>query len=239
VIRALVFDFDGLILDTETLVFEAWRREYAHHGETLEIGLWREHIGTDGSAFDPLAQLRARVGVFDEAALHARRRSYREARLRELRPLPGVESALDDARAAGIPVALASSSPADWVLGNLERVGLLDAFDGIATGDEVQAAKPAPDVYLLATARLGVRPEESLALEDSPNGVRAAKAAGLRCLAVPGPMTRTLAFHEADAVADSLAERPLREWLRLLGQRASRIGSTSAVGSAYGRTSTT
>jgi len=217
VIRALVFDFDGLILDTETLVFEAWRREYAHHGETLEIELWTERIGTDGSTFDPLVQLRARVGDFDEAALHARRRAYREARLEALQPLPGVETALDDARTAGIPIALASSSPADWVLGNLERVGLLEAFDSIATGDEVPAAKPAPDVYVLATSRLGVPPEESLALEDSPNGVRAAKAAGLRCLAVPGPMTRSLAFHEADAVADSLAERPLCEWLNVLG----------------------
>jgi HAD superfamily hydrolase (TIGR01509 family) len=217
VIRALVFDFDGLILDTETLVYEAWQLAYAEHGETLPLDEWCAVIGTDGASFDPLEVLRARVGSFDEAAMQERRREFREARLAELRPLPGVLATLEQARDRGLRLAVASSSDNDWVVGNLERLGLAHHFEQVATGNQVRAAKPAPDVYQLAIARLGVRPDESLALEDSPNGVRAAKAAGLTCLAVPGPMTRDLAFHHADAVTPSLAARPIGEWIDELG----------------------
>jgi beta-phosphoglucomutase-like phosphatase (HAD superfamily) len=110
-------------------------------------------------------------------------------------------------------LAIASSSPMEWVDPHVERLGLRHFFEQIVTADRVDAAKPAPDLYLRAVELLGVDPREVIALEDSPNGVAAAKAAGLYCIAVPGPMTRTLSFEAADAVLPSLESRPPSVWI--------------------------
>jgi len=107
-----------------------------------------------------------------------------------------------------------SRSPADWVVPHLERLGLAARFDAIATRDHVADAKPAPDLYLLATAQLGVDPAQAIAFEDSPNGVASAKAAGLYCVAVPGPMTAALCFDHADAKIHSLSARTIAAWIR-------------------------
>ncbi len=213
-IRALVFDFDGLILDTETSVFEAWRLVYEEAGHTLSLRWWQQAIGTDGSGFDPLTELQQLVDEpLDVEALHDRRRSIRDADLARRPVLPGIESCLERARAVGLELAIASSSPGDWVRPHIERLGLLSSFDVIATRDDVANAKPAPDLYLLATSKLGVEPGEAIAFEDSPVGVTAAKTAGLYCVAVPGPMTRSLSFEHADATATSLADQPLDQWI--------------------------
>jgi len=127
--------------------------------------------------------------------------------------MPGVRACLAHARAESIGTAIASSSSADWVNGHLERLGLAHFFDQVVTIEHVDAAKPAPDLYLHATELLGVDPGDAIALEDSPNGVQSAKAAGLYCVAVPGPMTRTLSFEAADAVLTSLDARPASEWI--------------------------
>jgi HAD superfamily hydrolase (TIGR01509 family) len=209
-IRALVFDFDGLVLDTESCVYESWRSVYAEHGCELPLDRWCSAIGADVSTFDPLADLRARVGErLDVGDLQRRRRQHRDALLAALEPMPGVISRLREARAHGLGTGLASSSQRPWVEDHLTRLGLRHYFDTLATEEDVAAVKPAPDLYLRALGFLGVGAGEALAIEDSPNGVAAAKAAGLRCIAVPGPMTRHLSFAEADVVLDSLAERTL------------------------------
>ena len=117
------------------------------------------------------------------------------------------------ARVVGLKLAIASSSPVDWVRPHIERLGLSSSFDAIATRDDVENAKPAADLYLLATSQLGVDPGEAIAFEDSPAGVASAKAAGLYCVAVPGPMTRSLSLENADATATSLADQSLDEWI--------------------------
>lgn len=213
-IRALVFDFDGLILDTETSVYEAWRTVYAEHDQVLPMDRWLTRIGTDGSAFDPLAELCARVGeALDAERIRRRRMAFHRAHIEKLDQMPGVRACLEHARAESIRTAIASSSPHDWVNGHIERLGLARFFDEVVTVEQVAAAKPAPDLYLRATDLLGVDPEHAIALEDSPNGVQSAKAAGLFCIAVPGPMTRTLSFEAADAVLTSLDARPAGEWI--------------------------
>ncbi len=171
-------------------------------------------IGTDGSAFDPMVELRARVGE-DLGAEKIRRRriAFHRAQIEKLDQMPGVRACLEYARAESIGTAIASSSPYNWVNGPIERLGLSDFFDQVVTAEHVEAAKPAPDLYLRATELLGVDPGEAIALEDSPNGVQSAKAAGLFCIAVPGPMTRTLSFEAADAVLTSLDARPAGEWI--------------------------
>ena len=213
-IRALIFDFDGLILDTETSVYEAWRTVYEEHDQVLPKDRWLTRIGTDGSAFDPLVELRARVGqALDAERIQRRRIAFHRAHTARLDQMPGVRACLEYARAESISTAIASSSSYDWVNGHIERLGLAHFFDQLVTIEHVEAAKPAPDLYLRATELLGVDPGDAIALEDSPSGVQSAKAAGLFCIAVPGPMTRTLSFEAADAVLASLDARPAGEWI--------------------------
>ena len=212
VIRALVLDFDGLVLDTESCAYEAWRLVYAEHGCELSLDRWCETIGSDRREFDPFEELRAKVGPgLEVARMQRRRREHRDALLSRLGAMAGVSSRLSEARDLGLSLAIASSSPLSWVAGHLARLELQHFFDALATADEVDRVKPAPDLYLRAATALGIRPSEAVAVEDSPNGVAAAKAAGLYCVAVPGPMTRHLSFERADLVLDSLAAVSLSE----------------------------
>lgn len=215
--RALIFDFDGLILDTESTDFEAWARLYEQHGHELPRERWVATIGTDGAAFDPASHLGVLLGrVLDVQAVRAERRPVRDALVRSLDPLPGVVDWLEAARARGLPLAIASSSPLAWVERHLRHVGLDHYFAEIVTVDQVERAKPHPDLYQCALEKLGVAAEHGLALEDSPHGLAAAGAAGLRCVAVPGPMTRHLDFAGAALVLESLVERTLESVQREL-----------------------
>jgi HAD superfamily hydrolase (TIGR01509 family) len=212
---ALIFDFDGLVIDTESTDFESWRSVYADHGHDLPRDRWQAVIGTDDRAFDPLRHLKELMGgsLFEEQ-VHAARRSRRDRLVEDLRPLPGVVTWIEAARVRGLALAIASSSPRSWVEGHLIRIGLGSAFELLMTSDRVARVKPDPELYCRALEELGVAPERALAIEDSPNGVQAAKGAGLYCVAVPGPMTRDLSFHAADLVIGSLAQADLDDILR-------------------------
>jgi HAD superfamily hydrolase (TIGR01509 family) len=205
-IRALIFDFDGLILDTETPDFLAWQQVYRTYGAALSFEEWAIGIGTIG-AFDPVANLEARLGhTVDRAAADAARRERYYAMIAEEAVIPGVHAYLDDAERLGLRLAVASSSSHGWVRGHLERLGLLGRFQAVCCREEGITPKPEPDVYLQALAALGVRGHEALALEDSPHGITAAVAAGLYCVAVPNTMTRRMDTSAAHIVIPSLAE---------------------------------
>jgi HAD superfamily hydrolase (TIGR01509 family) len=208
-IAAVILDFDGTIVDTETPIFEAWLAAYRRRGRSLGLEEWQHALGTHGG-FDPLAHLESLVG----SALD------REAVLREVKDasasgcerqplLPGVEALLRQAQGLGLGRAVASSSSCGWVDGWLRRHGIRDLMDVVVGRDDVRKVKPDPELFLLAAERLGVAPERCLVFEDSPNGMRAALAAGMRCVAVPNALTRPLPRPEVDCVLDSLAERPL------------------------------
>jgi HAD superfamily hydrolase (TIGR01509 family) len=205
-VRAVVFDFDGLILDTETPVFTAWQDAFTACGcAPLTLEEWAAQIGTVGG-FDLDSLLRARATMaVDFVALHEQRRARRDELLAVECARPGIVEWLDAADARGLPVAIASSSPPDWVEGHLERITLRDRFAYLACHTLGIAAKPAPDLYLAACHALGVAPEDAVALEDSPNGVTAAKRAGLFCVAVPNAVTARLDLSKADLVVPSLA----------------------------------
>jgi HAD superfamily hydrolase (TIGR01509 family) len=209
-IEALVFDFDGLILDTEGPVFIAWREEFAAHGcPPLSIEEWAAEIGTVGG-LDLVDIIRARATrPFDPEIMQARRRSRRDELLARESILPGVTEWLDDADALGLGLAIASSSPRDWVEPHLERLGLRERFAHIVCFGPGIAGKPAPDTYLAACRALAVEPRHALAVEDSPHGVSAAKAAGLRCIAVPHAITAQLDLSQADLRLSSLAATTL------------------------------
>ncbi len=214
-IRGLLFDFDGLLVDTETPSRLVWEELYRAHGHELPHDRWATLIGTIGAPFDPFGHLEELVGRrLDEQALTTRRRAreYELIDLEELRP--GVEEYFSDADRLGLRTAVVSSSDNDWIARHLGRLGHLEGLDTIvaANGDAARA-KPRPDLYLEALDRLALEPHEGIAFEDSPNGVTAAKAAGLICVAVPNPMTATLALDDADLVVESLADFPLSKLL--------------------------
>jgi HAD superfamily hydrolase (TIGR01509 family) len=170
-------------------------------------------------AYDPCAHLADLTGrPLDHDALRQEVYARHQTRCEAQPLLPGVVDRAREARAAGLKTAVASSSLASWVEGWLARHRIRDLFDAVCTRDEVAHVKPAPDLFLLAATRLGVPPDRCLVFEDSPNGIRAARAAGMRCVAIPNPLTRHLPLGEADFVVESLADYSLAEILRRLGE---------------------
>jgi HAD superfamily hydrolase (TIGR01509 family) len=205
-LAAVVSDFDGLVLDTEWCEYATAAEIFRDHGEELSLDLWKTFIGsTDHPHWTDILEEQLGRPV-DRAVLVPARRLSVQRCTAGLTPLPGVVALFDSLAAAGVPIAVASSSPADWVLGHLGDHGLTDRFAAIATGDEVARTKPDPAVYLLACERLGVEPCNAVAVEDSVNGVRAAKAAGMAAVAVPSGLTTGMDFSHADLVVGSCLE---------------------------------
>jgi HAD superfamily hydrolase (TIGR01509 family) len=192
-------------------VYDAWQELYGEHGHTLPFEQWATCIGT-ADTFDPCADLAERCGrPLDAAALLERHRLRTDTLIAARGVLPGVVERLDEARALGLTVAVASSSSRRWVAGHLERLGLLDRFHAIRCSGDVPRVKPDPDLYLAVLEATGVRAADAVALEDSPNGVLAAKRAGMACVAVPNALTARLDLGAADLRLASLAEITLRE----------------------------
>ncbi|HSQ17405.1 MAG TPA: HAD family hydrolase [Anaerolineales bacterium] len=216
-IRALVFDFDGLILETEGPIFHSWQKLFASYGFALPFEVWATIIGTTQTEFDPATELERLLGhPLDWAQLEPQRQAHERFLIDQQPLLPGVEQTLQDALRLGLKLGLASSSSCEWVDGHLRQRGLRAYFDVVRTADDVRLTKPDPELYLAVLSELGVPPTQALALEDSPNGIRAAKAAGMYCVAVPNPMTNQLPLHEADLRLASLAEMPLQMLLETL-----------------------
>ena len=219
-IEALLFDFDGLLVDSESVAFQTWREAYREHGAELSVDRWAAAIGTIGG-FDPLAHLEESIGrAIDRAAVERAQRE-RENALAAVEPFrPGVVEYLAEARARGLRVAIVSSSSNAWVAEHLERLETADGWACIvcANGDAARA-KPLPTLYLDALETLGVAPEAAIAFEDSPNGVAAARAAGIFCVAVPNSVTAQLDLSAADLMVESLEAVPLGELLRVVAER--------------------
>ncbi|HUZ86503.1 MAG TPA: HAD family hydrolase [Candidatus Baltobacterales bacterium] len=203
--KAIVFDFDGLILDTEGPVYRSWVEVYQAHGEELPFERWIQIVGSTTLEFHPQHHLEERLGKPLPQEVLDRRVSRRTELVLAEKLLPGVVELADEAASAGFKLGVASSSTNDWVRGHLARLGILDRFDCIRCRDDVAHAKPEPDLYLAALDCLGVSANEAVAIEDSPNGIAAAKRAGLRCVAIPNAITRGLDLSHADLVVASLA----------------------------------
>jgi len=214
-IKALIFDFDGLILDTEGPEYQSWREIYQAYGCSLLLSKWAEGIGSS-DAFDPYDDLAQQLGrPVDRAAIRAKRRPRFTELMANQSVLPGVERYTSEARELGLRLGLASSSSRSWVTGYLSQLKLEAHFDSIKCADDVERTKPDPALYLTALRALEVKAHEAIALEDSPNGVLAAKRAGIFCVAVPNALTRRLSLDLADLQISSLAELPLEKLLLL------------------------
>lgn len=212
-IRAVIFDFDGLIVDTESTGYHTWREIFAEHGHELPVELYAQVVGTDfNTSYDPRRDLEERTGrAFDWEAVEITRKT-RESDLRKhLKLLPGVADRLQEADSLGLRIAIASSSPRTWIDSWMDQLGLHDHFHHISTVDDTGKVKPDPSLFLHAAKKLGVKPEEAVIFEDSLNGLRAALAAGIRCVVAPGPMTRHLDFEGAWKRVESLAHVTIKE----------------------------
>src|SRR5437762_2622874 len=213
VIRAIVFDFDGLILDTEEPIYRSWLEVYQAHGEELPFERWIQIVGSTMAGFHPQHHLEERLGRPLPQEVLDRRVGRRTEMILANAVLPGVIQHLDAAREMGLRLGVASSSTGDWVRGHLVRLGILDRFDCLRCRDDVAHAKPEPDLYVAVLDCLGVPPTEAIAIEDSPNGVTAAKRAGMRCVAIPNSITARLDLSHADLILASLAEVTLQQLL--------------------------
>lgn len=191
-IQAVIFDFDGTILDTETPEFTHWQALYRQHNRELHLQDWQRGIGT-WDAFDPWLGLPDHIQQ-DRHATHERLRTDIHHTIERSDLRPGVRAVLDAIQPAGLRLALATSSDRAWVTRWLQQHGLHDHFETLATRDDVTRVKPHPELYTLAAHRLGLRPHQCLAVEDSLNGATAAAAAGLHVVVVPNDVTRTQAF---------------------------------------------
>jgi HAD superfamily hydrolase (TIGR01509 family) len=212
----MVFDFDGLILDTEEPVYRSWLEVYEAHGEDLPFERWVQIVGSTTTGFHPQHHLEERLGRPLPKEVLDRRIGRRTEMILAQRVLPGVVQRLDEARDLGLKLGVASSSTNEWVRGHLARLGILDRFDCLRCRDDVEHAKPEPDLYVAVLDCLGVTAAEAIAVEDSPNGVMAAKRAGLRCVAIPNPITARLDLSQADLVLSSLAEATVADLLERL-----------------------
>lgn len=215
-IRAIVFDFDGLILDTEEPVYRSWLEVYKAHGEELPFDRWVEIVGSTTANFHPQHHLEERLGRPLAENVLERRIERRSEMILGQKILPGIVQHLDEAKSLGLKLGVASSSTRVWVGGHLERLGILSRFDCVRCRDDVTSAKPAPDLYLAVLDCLGVSPLEAVAIEDSPNGVTAAKRAEMLCVAIPNTITEKLDLSHADLLLRSLSEVTLPELLQHL-----------------------
>ena len=212
-IKALIFDFDGLIIDTETPEFTVWQNIYREHGYELPASQWASILGGSGNSdFDAAANLSLLTqGRLDSASLSDRFRLQSGELIQTLRPLPGVVDYLTEAKRLGLKLAIASSSPRSWVEPHARRIGVFHYFDHVLTREDVGPGrtKPNPDLFLTALDRLEVPKEAAIVFEDSPNGVKAARQAGIFVVAVPNELTSTLSLDHADLVLSSLSDMPL------------------------------
>jgi HAD superfamily hydrolase (TIGR01509 family) len=215
-----------LILDTETPLRLSWEEIYREVGLVVSQAEWATFLGTAADPPEAYDLMERHLGrSVDREALRLRCLARESELLAKETPLPGVRDLLDEAGRLRLLLAVASSSERAWVEGHLSRFALRDRFDAVVCAEDVNHTKPFPDLYVEALRRLGVAAADAIAFEDSVHGVRAAKDAGLFCIAIPNRVTRHLEFPDADLVMTSLDERPLGELVREVEARLSAAAS--------------
>ena len=209
---AVLFDFDGILVDTEWAIYQAWLETFRSHGQDLPLSLYTRCIGSDFDAWSPKTYLEDLTQLgFDWLEMDADRQVVIRSALEKEGPIDGVVDLLGEIRENGIPVAVVSSSSHNWVDGWLEKLDLGGYFDEIVCKGDAPRIKPAPDLYIEAASRLGVPAGECLVIEDSLNGLLSAHAAAMKAWIVPNRVTSALDFRQADRVMGDFKE--LREVL--------------------------
>ncbi len=212
--KAVLFDFDGLIMDSEWPIYESWLRVFEAEGQTLEVQNYVQCIGSDFNTWSPEKYLEELTGKkFDWDVINARRQEEIESNLVGAQPLPGVRELMEiltsgklTSKVGSKKLAVVSSSSHRWVDGWLEKLDLVRYVSEVVCRGDAPRIKPAPDLYLEAARRLSIDPEQCIVLEDSFNGVKSGKAAGCVTIAVPSRLTSCSDFSDADMVLSCLTE---------------------------------
>ena len=204
---AVLFDFDGVLVDTEWAIYQAWKRTFEGHGQHLPLEVYTRCIGSDFATWSPKTHLEELAGMaFDWHDLDSRRQQEILKELTHEGPMHGAVALLENLSSGGVPLAVVSSSSHHWVDGWLEKLGLAGYFQTTVCRGDAPQIKPAPDLYLEAARRLDIPPAECLVIEDSLNGLKSAQAAGMAVWVVPNRVTDCLDFSPAKRVFRSLAE---------------------------------
>jgi len=215
--NALILDFDGTIIDTESPAFESTAQIWARHGVEFPMDWWLQGMGTDRKS-TWVKELENRLGrSIDHDSVMEERQQIKNEMTESQPVLPGILELLEAADRRGITMAVGSSSPHKWVDRHLKRVGLYERFSHVVCRDDVGGvSKPAPDVFVQALGLLGVNADSGAVIEDSPNGLKAALAAGLRTVVVPNPLVKHLDFSGAFARYEALDDLPPDQLLDLV-----------------------
>ena len=213
-IKGLIFDFDGLILDTESPRYHAWCEIFEHFKLKFDLVDYAKALGSSNEHFNPLVELSKKVGSDFNAPYWEKYQSQREMELLIHEPLmPGVQEYFVQAKKRQLKMGIASSSDRPWVISHLTRFNLLPYFLTVETMEDVTKVKPEPDLYQKALSDLQLESNEAIVFEDAPHGIASAKKAGLICVAVPNPLSAQLDLSQADIVMQSFQEFSLPELL--------------------------
>lgn len=210
-IKGIVFDFDGVIIDSEKARYDAWQSVYTIYGQTLPLEKWILNIGRARYVMDPHILLQNLTGLkLSYEELHQKAKEFELKFAADIPALPGVLGVINDASDKDIPLAIASSSSRAWVEGHLKRLQIYNKFSALVCREDTMAHKPSPEPYVTAVNQLGCRPEDAIAIEDSPLGIDAAISAGLKCIAVGCSITKELDLTKASLQLSSLCELILK-----------------------------
>ena len=219
-IKAIIFDFDGTIIDTETAWYVVFKNAYQQYGVDLSLETYSQCLGTSLASFNPYTYLTTHhnISLDLEAFQTAIRNNY--AKLIEKETIrPGILNLLQEAKEAGLKIGLASSSHREWIDKFVNLLGLEGYFECYCTADTVKNVKPDPELYLQALEQLGVQAHEAIAIEDSPNGARAAVAAGLHTIVIKNNITKQLPFSQGHHTIESLEHYAIQDLIDCFAQR--------------------
>ena len=201
--KAVLFDFDGVILDSEWPIYQTWKNLFESEGQSLEPEVYVKCIGSDFETWSPQTYLEELTGKsFDWDTINAQRQVILESDIEKSPPMDGVRELLISLK--GVKKAVVSSSSHNWVDRWVEKLGLMPHFETLVCRGDAPRIKPAPDLYLEGARQLGVSPEDCVVIEDSMNGMIAAHAAGMKTLVVPNRLTSVLDFSASQWQVDSL-----------------------------------
>ena len=205
--KGIIFDFDGVLVDTEWAIYQSWVHLYAREGQEISIATYAPCLGAGYSHWDPAAHLEKLTGkTYDWEAETPARQAMLEADLERMGLMEGAAELFSWCREQGIGLTVASSSSRRWVQGWLEKLGIYELFDGVFTRTDGYPVKPNPALFLAAQQCLGLEKEDWLIIEDSENGTIAAQNAAIPCVAIPNRMTENSDFSRAACRCASLRE---------------------------------
>ena len=216
-IKAIVFDFDGLIIDTETVWYSAFKEVLLSYNVDFPLEVFVKCIGTDDAEIN--AFIEEKLGLESIETIIALTHKNHKVKMELLDIREGVRDYLSEAKRMGLKIGLASSSTREWVEGFLTQLQIIDFFDAIQTGDEVEKVKPDPALYINALEALNVKADEAIAFEDSANGAKAAIAAGMYCVIVPNEVTKEIHFEEYHLRINSMSEMSLAQVINHLDRK--------------------